>query len=1758
MPSLTKCLDLYFGDKENQHIAEHILNLCVKDNDVTDVLRITPQKAEQVVNYVIENYKFEMEALYKNLMSIPDVYDMTEKDVMIKEGNNIKGRIDNNTATAYDKERYAVISRTLKSGSDKLIALANRPAELQRAINVLEKENKGLRRQLQNSEDRDTAIGFESLITLNTTQINSYKAQLEALENDTGVADGTTFKGEQSVALRDNFGEIYEASSEANKKLLLAEGYTTEQVEEALANDEQFANSIEKPQLVAMTASKPVGMAVERVKAQVGKMLSILKYPPKVTVLGSVKELPVGIMIAMEHNGIDYDMLQGAMGIYWNRQVWIISENIDTMQDVAKTVMHELTHAGLFSFFEREGANGKFTSIRNNYTKLMDTIFAQNSMAIIEKYRKTHEHLDPGTEKGRRALAEEWLCDQTYSAQAKWYDEFIAIIRDIMRIFDKDLMLNDNEIRAVLQNAFDTFKTPKGKMSLITRTDIDEHIMLQAKQDNTQNAETIYGKGYLKDEVNDTVDEVTGENLVEEDGSEIRTPHDWTLTEDQLAAVEEQLTPEEKKFIEEKQKREEYMDASKPVFSMPELVELVYKGTQQYPKIWRYMKNLGYFAPADGSVNIRAGANVATVTARRSLIQMIQTLAHEIGHLHDWMDDQQLKKGGILAKIAAITGYRNKTLAEFLGAPTVVTKKERIYIRSLARETIKREGVLKQGSKEFNQAVSNKYRELLAEEESKRQVFDEKEILEQMIAVSSEMRYWPPAEMDEKYDAYRRKPVELYADTISALLNKPEMLKEKGPTLFRALMNYFGERPIMKQAYDDIVAYMSDPDTLQDNREQFFLRSEQHDKERRANEFQEKAEEERITVSKIWDSLRKMFDTKTLPYIRLVQKWQKEGKEIDPWERIDWWMTRLPYVKSEIAYFLQKSIEVIETAKQNGIESEKLHELMLMQRIINDPKRADDEAPVVSTGGFTKSTAEEYLAGMQRKMEPDKWQLMLKLAQDFRDIYKKQVIDVVSESQLLPPAYLDYMQKNPYYVTFEMMDKNFEKAFGTRTVGAGIYQQYGGVGEIGDVLVATMFKGAALIRAARHNDTKIALLQTLTKEGETVRKARIIFKTKKHGNQILTMKHTTPPPKNMGMISVARHTIRNVATGEKDARGRNIYEEQLVGVVEEYYIDKDLADLWNQTPDKADILMRLGMLTKLIITKLFIQWNPGWILANPVRDFLGTWKKTPFGFFDLLKAYGRTAGEAWASGMNTQMGEREKKLLEWRCIVPDSAIRDSHEKSELVELMEKGYLKDRKDFLGRYYKIWGSLKEQGYDKFLLLPPLSRFLTKLGKVGERWGKFAGDEVMQMAQQKSGETFPVEYQANMIITRFGTPNSFAEGMATKWAEIFFPFSRIAIQDMFSGLEAYKENRMVYFLKTAIINIMPKVLIFAMMAGGMGDELKDKSRKITSYFRRMYNVLPIPFADVGGQTLFLKVPQDYTGQAIGAIFDSMIAGNFSGALGVAGAVASYQPFNLNPFITTVFDWMKYYTTGEVPINFYGSPVIPERVAEAGGTEALKYMSKATFNDFLGGMLFKFPTENVERIEPISKKLLGTFPINALGRFIGITDSGLLERDRDVVRDVQSEDAKRLLKIRSDVISIINKSEKNITRQDLLKYYMGAVKNKEIDPKAQSFKEFSNIWYNIGLKKEGSTYLASYLNARTTMQKVALLNSWEKSVPKNKYNEILQELQQNRLVTKSVYQKKYLTDMEEENQDRKTLLQRYIIDSYFKGLRRGEEEDE
>lgn len=304
---------------------------------------------------------------------------------------------------------------------------------------------------------------------------------------------------------------------------------------------------------------------------------------------------------------------------------------------------------------------------------------------------------------------------------------------------------------------------------------------------------------------------------------------------------------------------------------MPELVRLARELMGTVPTISkRLKKSMGMFLTKGDDARIHLHPNVA-----KDPYQLARTLAHEIGHLVDWLPDKTLARGNLLGRILKL----RKSLF--------------VSLKGISNKEIKTE-------------------------------------LEDLS------KWWRGTWEDAPkwFQTYRRSARELYADALSVLLNTPGELETRAPKFYAAFLEHLDKNPPMMATYLDIQDLLSGtPEEIMaarraDIREAF----SKGEDILRAKEAQRKA----VKVNVIDAALQLLVD-RAQPMVSRQKKLDRAGVTTPEGQNLRYAMEELALMDNVNHRMLDRiQANVMTPLVEAGMAMDDLGEYLLLTRILNE------------------------------------------------------------------------------------------------------------------------------------------------------------------------------------------------------------------------------------------------------------------------------------------------------------------------------------------------------------------------------------------------------------------------------------------------------------------------------------------------------------------------------------------------------------------------------------------------------------------------------------------------------------------------------------------------------------------------------------------------------------------------------------------------------------------------------------------------------
>lgn len=445
------------------------------------------------------------------------------------------------------------------------------------------------------------------------------------------------------------------------------------------------------------------------------------------------------------------------------------------------------------------------------------------------------------------------------------------------------------------------------------------------------------------------------------------------------------------------------------IIEMPEMLALARELMGSDPKLRRMRSAMGVFLPSgEGQISLDPRIfHDSSVAAK--------VLAHEMGHLADWLPDHNLKRGNIIGRLQSLRKHLKKT--------------------------------------PFGALTGVKEADLRAE----------------LVALTKYWHPWDEAVAPKWYSDYRKSSAELYADAISVLFNSPATLKGMAPKFYKEFFAHLDRKPDVKREFFELQALLNRPmmELLQarsgrvrqmfGQAEEVFLRA------------RERARQWHLTPRGFADLLREQLYDKFDPIIRRQREAEMAGKRVDDKLRMDWLFDEHPLADNLTYTWLRRVWDrVVKPLEAAEISLEDVGEYLFARRIMAD------RAGVANPGGHTPATARAALLRMRLDLGQKRMTLLERGAEAFHDYVFETVREAAQAGLISGETFRSVIVPNRRtYAAFRTIDHVEDY------VPAGIYQTVGTLKDAENPWLTTVLKVIAMRRAIQYQRAKVGAVKFL-------------------------------------------------------------------------------------------------------------------------------------------------------------------------------------------------------------------------------------------------------------------------------------------------------------------------------------------------------------------------------------------------------------------------------------------------------------------------------------------------------------------------------------------------------------------------------------------------------------------------------------------------------------------------------------------------------
>ncbi len=1087
------------------------------------------------------------------------------------------------------------------------------------------------------------------------------------------------------------------------------------------------------------------------------------------------------------------------------------------------------------------------------------------------------------------------------------------------------------------------------------------------------------------------------------------------------------------------------------IIDLPQMVDMAQRLMGgKFPQIVKYIDK-------QGTVLGRFyGAGLGKIVMRADLFEDLDlaraVLAHEIGHIWDWLPEGTFTRGNIFGRIMSFSGkFGKQVLPRLPGGKEELTPKDRRRLQRQAEKIIKEEykdkwidEVIKKTMPINPQDVLNIWNAVETADLTNPELVtfikelttvEKKAVVKQALkgAVATELKQFAKTvkkktgrkiKAEIPKDARAKKYAELLDEEIRKLrLFKAEEVMDELKTLSRKWKPFDPARDPKYTAYryrgrelyaDAISVLFNAPGMLRSTAPNFYdglmnylqLNPKVHDLYK---QIQDDINTGR-TDDQLEDAWYSDMDDGDLAYgIKLEKRvplWDQFNKEIidQHWAVIKpvkrWFQAGLSLPGEQNPQF------AVENMIMQGAEQEWLIGRM-QQRVIRPLENvglnwnnfgfykglkriiSNPDAQKAAPRGTTPEWAAKKLKELEtERWAGKKWETMVAADEAFTETIS-EIQDQIEASEIWPDEVIEQMRdKVKDYVTFEPVEWAGKNLGPSAT--ASIFPRLGSFKPITNPATATLLKHISIMKATNR--------KRMVKTG-----ADFQFKYQKQfpdqGTQIVPAEKRwngefmeTQPPKDprLGLIG---------------------YMEK--GKYKGFYVDKFYADAFAINPIEGMLFTRvLGALANPF-RQVFTDLNPGFWLYNTVfRDLLRAATVLP-------KANLPKMIKFWTKGIKPGFRRVygipddiiDEMLKDNMLISIESARGLSPTDSETERLLARARITPLK---------WNQVIVKPFSTAL------NFWGNIGRAGETAGKVASYLYLK-------ETFPdmdKDTMRHLVMSRGGSPAFLRLGSAAPILNNLILFSNAFKEGHRSEFESMFEDPWQFWFKRFKYLILPKILMLTAAWGYWGDDLQRVFSGVSDFDMANYLVIPLGLSPQG-KSVYLRVPTDEGGRLIGGVIVKMLQQDEDKNLTQLLDYMAGQAPTLNPAISAFISTMQY-VTGQNPYDsFRGRYAIPQEIWRAQDEHTREAFAKWLANKYGGNLVYRFKHDELEKVQTELEEVLNyPFLSNILGRFVKVSDVGV----------------KAKLKIRRELIKREN-ARLNLDAKDALTQWLNDPSKMQVD---------------------------------------------------------------------------------------------------------------
>ena len=1015
---------------------------------------------------------------------------------------------------------------------------------------------------------------------------------------------------------------------------------------------------------------------------------------------------------------------------------------------------------------------------------------------------------------------------------------------------------------------------------------------------------------------------------------------------------------------------------------MPELVRIVRELTGLVPKVRKFpsrgkQQTLGQFG--DGMISLDPRIFKDPEVAAK-------VLAHELGHLVDYLPHETLKRGNLLGHLLALRGWLKAA---------------------------------------FGPLNNN-------------------DIKTELLAVTKWWRPYDEAADPKAYVQYRKSPEELYADALSVLFNAPGELEARAPKFYQAFWKNLEKRPEVMDALFAVQDLLNKgmPAVIEARKESVlgdFLQGE-------AAWRQAVAERENRQVFKgwwndFWQGLYWQFNPMRQRAALIEKRGGNVPFENDPRVFLDALGYRDTTVRAFGRAFYERVLQPLEAAgldfhedfgyylflnriwRGDRVALEQLRESADGKAWLEGRVFKGDRQLIANPNGYTPEAASQDLLKLRLDLGMNKMTLLEHAVQRFHELFTPLTQKLVDVGAINKQVYETQIKPNEgFYAPFAVVDYIVDLH-----MPAGVRKQFGTLKGVANPAQAAFLKAIAAINLIAYQEAKNKTIDFDSTYGfgdftpfphdraplpREVPHDKGVFMRLENGRPKW---YLTDPWIAEAFEKLDPGTLSRIVYPANWAFKKIVYPLIITYKTSFGYFTSPLRDI-----PRAFTNLPAGQ-TKFAAKQLGI-WalNAGPIAAlGYLGGLIGAMVGGPVGA--VVGAHAGGFAGIVAGNRLARLSKLARSVQDRYRGVDSPLIREMEANLALGTPFDLITRLHRDDFMGdllRRARVLSDHQQQGFLRSKVFSPVRALLNEI-----EIGSMALNEMVKAGayQTLRRAGYRPNKAGHWVRNYAGQPNLNKRGTLFRAVKAFDPFWNVAVQGWAADAKLFTEpnTRTGWWLRYMLSSGLIRIAIALAVSGALGEWLKDRFKRISKW--NLHNYINVPIGEVAGgefgsKVAALRLPENETARMISGVLHIAItqgAAKDFDATEFAGFAMTQIP-GISPTITTPQAWLEF-AQGHNPVDpWSGNQIVPDRVWDANDWHRWTPMMSWTLKQSGAANFVSWDPKSETTLELTASAVPG------VNKFLLVTDQGMREEQRAQQNESQAARARERLKLPATVQSL------------------------------------------------------------------------------------------------------------------------------------------